>query len=338
MPVRSQFRPDLWLPPARPSRVGRGQPTPQGWTISPWVSEKCELYLYVVHYVGMSDWLSTLGYDLDSLIPKISFDGHIRPEPPIHLDNHVTAVTSAYQCAYEQISQNLVSFSAVPLSLLSGHRGKPSTTFKPLDLIFGAGVVVAHAEDGKVSVRVLESSQNPTLARLAVVLLGDSFAVDGPSLTTNGRKTGYFTRPESSDALDDLNNLSISFTNGYSAMIQNSLNVSVRWTPETKHFVDVRLFNDHTLICVRYGTTRDAERARLISLAEERAFERAWSSERELVRTKKRTANAWTEQQKEELLRDGCVSGVGTRLLRSLLDFPEIGDDPANVLFVPSER
>jgi len=31
----------LRLPPVHPSRVGRGQPPPQGWTISPRLSEKC---------------------------------------------------------------------------------------------------------------------------------------------------------------------------------------------------------------------------------------------------------------------------------------------------------
>jgi len=68
-PVSVQARPPSTsgCPPAHPSRAGRGQPPPQGWTISPRVSEKyeswsrrkdvwyCGLAIYIMDKVEMDE-------------------------------------------------------------------------------------------------------------------------------------------------------------------------------------------------------------------------------------------------------------------------------------------
>jgi len=282
----------------------------------------------------MSDWLAALGYDFDSLIPRVSFDGQLRPSRDVPRDSHVTEITSAFRCAYDQSTENLMSHSTVPVSLISGHPDASPISrhaFRPQDGIFGTGVVVAFGA-GNVTVNVHESA-NPTLARFATVLLNGSCAVDVPSYVIDGSTTTFFVREGLSRAADDLRNLSVPFIDGSVAVIQNLLNASVGWAVDRKSSVDVRLSGEGVVINLRYGSTCVAERERVIKLVEERAVEQAWALQRELLRSRRKVSYDWSELQREELLSTGRVLGVNHTFVRAARLFPEIADDVNNVFF-----
>ena len=99
----------------------------------------------------------------------------------------------------------------------------------------------------------------------------------------------------------------------------------------------MHVHNAHTALSVRYGSSPAHERERILRHARLRAAESAWVVERELAQSGKRSVNAWSRQQRDELLSRGYVAGMRAVFLRDAGgEVPdELADDPKNIRFVP---
>lgn len=88
------------------------------------------------------------------------------------------------------------------------------------------------------------------------------------------------------------------------------------------------------MLNVRYGTTIEREKQRLLHHAKVNAMRRAWHCERELIKNGLPTANDWTSQESEELVKMGYVSGYDGEYSIDVQQYPELSDDPSNIRFV----
>jgi len=161
-----------------------------------------------------------------------------------------------------------------------------------------------------------------------------------PMFTIHGRDVHHFVKPSLEQAIDDIRALQLS-ANSLSVTIEG-VNVTVHAhhgdDSDTIKFFDVHLHNDYTAVSIRYGTTVARERERIMRHAKVRAVEAAWVVERELVQSGKRSINAWTQLQRDELLSKGSVGGMRAVYLRDVVGFPELAGDPKNMRFVTNER
>lgn len=74
----------------------------------------------ILPVTDVRSWLEALGYDIDTLAPRLSFEGHFeagKRRPVSH--EALLPLVSAYQCAYEQDMENFLQLSVVPKSQLT---------------------------------------------------------------------------------------------------------------------------------------------------------------------------------------------------------------------------
>ena len=282
-------------------------------------------------FVGLRTWLKAIGYDIDSLVPKVSFSGKIRPKQELHMP--LMPVTSAFECAFNRDMHNFMRISTVPRSRVAHlqDREKIVRSFAPFKYIFGEGVFLS-AVDGKVVVEVLDSASEK-LGLLATTLLNNSEVVN-LHFSIHGRDAHYFTKSQLSQAVEDVRELELRTEDTI-----EGVNVTVHRYHETSEimkYVDIRLHSNHTVLNLRYGTTVAHEYDRVLHHAKQRAIENAWKLEKHLVENGQESINNWSKQQKDELIRKGTVSNMEARYIRSASHHPELADDSKNIKFVPS--
>lgn len=290
-------------------------------------------------------WLNELGYDVASLLPDLtspSGDSHPLQSTTVGLPfgrERMIPVMTSFDCTFTRTLAGFRRLSAIPQSQIVAtdnddnecNNGCQSLSLLPQ--VFGRGVVLSN-RDGKVSVSVVESA-NEKLALLATTLLNNSDAV-GLRFTVHGRDMHYFVKRQLEQATEDINELSLqreSTIHGLTVSIHTHHDI-----PNVVRFVDIHLVRNHTAVNLRYGTTVAQERDRILHHALLRATEGAWVIERELVQSGKLLINSWSKMEREELLSRGSVSGMRAEYIRSLLEFPELADDPRNVRFVSSRN
>ena len=283
----------------------------------------------------MPSWLGSLGYDMESLMPIVTFTGQIRPDPTSSLSQRLIPITSAFECAFQRDMHNFVELSNIPKSKVTseGDISEPTKqAFAPMPFIFGEGVLLS-SKDGRVVVSILDSA-NEALALLATTLLNSSSVVSVGPLSLHGRDLHYFVKPTLDEAVEDVKELSLRAQD-----IIHGINVTVHrhhQTPEIMKYVDIRLHGNHTVLNLRYGSSVEKERERVLRHAKDRATEVAWRMERHAVQRNAQTIHEWTQAQKEELISKGYISNMESHYIRGVLEHPLLADDPKNIRFVPS--
>ncbi|KAK7495277.1 hypothetical protein BaRGS_00013459 [Batillaria attramentaria] len=280
----------------------------------------------------LGEWLTSLGYDIDSIAPDVSYTGDLNPGRPSNSHQLLTS-SSAFECTFRRDMHNLLMMSAVPRSKVTPLHRLPKETASPLEPIFGAGVTVSNV-DGHAVINIADIAAE-WARNLATVLLNGSEVV-GVSFTINGKDVHYFVRGDASRADRDLRSLGIHST---LVTYENGVNVSVHRTQHGRRSeVDVRVHSNHTIINVRYGTSVDHERKRVLHHAFERAVKHAWLREKHLLQHSLPSYHKWTPAQLKELAANGQVAGYRAEYTLTPDNYPELADDCNNIKFVKDSR
>ena len=288
------------------------------------------------NFPDFTNWLTKMGYNFKGLIPALSFHGEFLTKPDDDAVDraHLIPVTSAFHCAFKRDMERFLQMSTVPTSFVTGIVKDLDIggSFAPFRYLFGPGIVVSLAVGGRVSVNVLDSAREE-LVLLASVLLNNSIAV-GLQFTVHGRDIHHFIKPSIEQAQEDIKALSLR----PEGTVQG-LNVTYhRIPPDNVRYIDIRLHSNYTLVNLRYGTTLEAERDRILHHAKQRAIDGAWEIEREIVQSRRLRMNVWTKQQEEELVSKGKVEGMTGEYVLDVDEFVELADSPKNIRFVSAAR
>jgi len=286
----------------------------------------------------VADWLLELGYDLNSLIPPVSYSGLVGRRHHDDDDDVSSgvAVTSAFRCAYDGNAARFTHLSIVTSSLVTCSDGllpgsvRAGGGVASSAYVFGPGVLLTADADDTVTVTVLDSAAE-SLATLATTLLNGSTLVGPRLMTQHGRDVVHFVRRDKlvDDVIEDVRRV-LQGERGAAG----GLNVTIHRIHDSSssvRYVDVRLHGPHATLNVRCGGTADTERARLRHRAHQRAVDAAWAAEKQSVRAGRLTSTAWTSTQAEQLLTHGRVDGFTGQYLRD----DRLVDCPRNIRFVP---
>ncbi|XP_041973220.1 teneurin-m isoform X2 [Aricia agestis] len=288
----------------------------------------------VPYMTNLANWLQLYGYDLTKMMgAKYITDMIYQPINAVSAPKLTPefGVLSGLQCIIEKVNSKLADLEFVPTPLLKmepiTRNLLPRVSYKRG--IFGEGVLISRV-DGKAYISVADGANN-VVEDVITTVFNNSYFLD-VHFNIHDQDVFYFVKDNSLKIRDDLEEL---------RRLSGKFNVSQDETNDQGLEVRVHAVgrgSGGAVIVLRYGADPAAERLRLLKHAHKRAAARAWEREKALVAAGWEGGAAWTEEEKEELISHGVVDGWAARDVHPLARYPQLADDPANIVFVRDGR
>uniref|UniRef100_A0A8C7FJ19 Teneurin transmembrane protein 3 n=1 Tax=Oncorhynchus kisutch TaxID=8019 RepID=A0A8C7FJ19_ONCKI len=289
----------------------------------------------VREYVAdVNSWLVTFGFHLHNTIPGFPVPKFDLTQPSYELKksqlwDDLPSISGVQQEVTRQ-AHALLSFERLPeVHAGRGRRGeKPWFWFSAAQSPIGRAVMFAIYK-GTAHTHTLNVA-NEDCIKVATVL-NNAFYLENLHFTVEGRDTHYFVKP----GLPDGDLAALRLTSGHKTL-ENGVNVSVSQSTtvmdsRTRRFADVELGCGPLALHVRYGSTVDEEKARVLELARQRALVSAWANEQQRVSDGEEGVRPWTEGEKRQLLSSGKVQGYDGYYVLSIELYPELADSAKNI-------
>ncbi|KAK2919532.1 hypothetical protein Q8A73_003903 [Channa argus] len=283
-------------------------------------------------------WLVTFGFHLHNAIPGFPIPKFDLTQPSLEMKksqlwDDLPSISGVQQEVTRQ-SRAFLSFERMPeiqLSRRHSDHTKPWLWFATVKSLIGKGVMFAVIQ-GRVVTNALNIANEDCIKVAAV--LNNAFYLEDLHFTVEGRDTHYFIKTSLPE--NDLSALRL--TSGRKSL-ENGVNVTVSQSTtvmngRTRRFADVELQYGALALHVRYGTTLDEEKARILEQARQRALSSAWAREQQRVRDGEEGVRLWTEGEKRQLLSSGKVLGYDGYYVLSIEQYPELADSANNIQFL----
>ncbi|CAF93826.1 unnamed protein product, partial [Tetraodon nigroviridis] len=281
-------------------------------------------------------WLVTFGFHLHNAIPGFPVPKSDLTEPSLEMRKSQLWDDLPVRVQQEvmRLSHSFLSFERMPEIQLHHRRSDQDKTwlwFSTVRSLIGKGVMLAVTQ-GRVVTNALNIANEDCIKVAAV--LNNAFYLEELHYTVEGRDTHYFIKTSLPE--NDLSALRL--TSGRKSL-ENGVNVTVYQSTavingQTRRFADVELQYGALALHVRYGTTLDEEKARILELARQRALSNAWAREQQRVRDGEEGVRLWTEGEKRQLLSGGKVLGYDGYYILSVEQYPELADNANNIQFL----
>uniref|UniRef100_A0A3B5M046 Uncharacterized protein n=1 Tax=Xiphophorus couchianus TaxID=32473 RepID=A0A3B5M046_9TELE len=283
-------------------------------------------------------WLVTFGFHLHNAIPGFPIPKFDLTEPSLEMKksqlwDDLPSISGVQQEVTRQ-SSAFLSFERMPEiqpSRRHSDHTKPWLWFATVKSLIGKGVMFAVVQ-GRVVTNALNIASEDCIKVAGV--LNNAFYLENLHFTVEGRDTHYFIKTSLPE--NDLSALRL--TSGRKSM-ENGVNVTVSQSTtvmngRTRRFADVELQYGALVLHVRYGTTLDEEKTRILEQARQRALSSAWAREQQRVRDGEEGVRLWTEGEKRQLLSSGKVQGYDGYYVLSIEQYSELADSANNIQFL----
>lgn len=100
------------------------------------------------------------------------------------------------------------------------------------------------------------------------------------------------------------------------------------------NYFDVKIHGSNVVINLRYGTTVEKEKQRLLHHAKLSVIRKAWHKEKECYKSGFTGSIDWSVSELEELSKVGYVSNYEGEYIHDVQQYPELAEDPYNIKFV----
>ncbi|XP_035215579.1 teneurin-m-like isoform X2 [Stegodyphus dumicola] len=281
-------------------------------------------YQEINHLTDLEDWLSVVGFDTNSILSSLcplercSKFSYLYESPP---------AISGIACAVNALSTEFHRFSTVPKTEVKISNNFPRTISPRLTTIqsvLGDGILLSN-HHGKAFVNTV--SDGPTILRDVVVTVFNETNMLNLCFSRNGQDAFYFVQEDASRAQrnwDQLQRLGTMF---------NVTMHNVDPSEGSSGQVDIKLQSPSMILNIRYGSTVDDEYKRLVRLGKRRAIEEAWQLEKQLAVSGHKGMYDWSKIEKDELISSGSVAKYHGAYIHDVSQFPELIDDPTNIIF-----
>lgn len=194
--------------------------------------------------------------------------------------------------------------------------------------IFGEGVLFSRVGE-RALVSVIDSS-NSVIQDVVSSVFNNSFFLD-LHFNIHNQDVFYFVKDNVMKLRDDTEEL---------RRLGGMFNVTTHDINEhgNENGKELRLHGVDAIVIIKYGVDPALERRRILKHAHKRAVDRAWENEKQLVATGAEGSVNWTEDEKEELIQHGEVEHYDGVDIHSIHKYPQLADDPSNVVFQRSSK
>lgn len=191
---------------------------------------------------------------------------------------------------------------------------------------FGRGILVSRNSRGRAVVTAVPSANAIYKDVYTSVfnrshLLPFSFVVHGDQ-----QDVFYFVKEDTWRAADDKQQLK---------RMQGKLNVTFHEAAEGgRSYADVKIHGKTSIVNLRYGTSGERERQRLLHHARTAAVRKAWHRERDALRGGLGGSLDWAAAELDEIQKQGWAAAYEGQYVHDVARYPELAEDPYNIRFV----
>ncbi|XP_058985366.1 teneurin-a isoform X3 [Musca domestica] len=291
-------------------------------------------------------WMKTIGYNVENLVPQLSRKLWEQPSlwgraphNPIAMDlkrpmyNVPTMAVESGFLAHLNIRRmsNFEDLNAPPRSALKydvmtpGPRNIGSDTEPP----FGKGIVVSRTPDGQAIVSSVPAA-NAIYRDVYTSVFNRSKLLPFTFVVHNAQQDSFFfVKEELWRASEDRQQLK-----RLQGQVNTTFHEITRENGSGTNYLDVKIHGLHAIINLRYGTTVEKEKQRLMHHAKLTAVRKAWHREKEALRNGLNTEIEWNQQEIDEILKQNYANNYEGEYIHDVTLYPELAEDPYNIKFV----
>ncbi|CAG0923565.1 unnamed protein product, partial [Notodromas monacha] len=293
--------------------------------------------------MGLEDWIKYFGYNWENLLAKEylqhSWQKSLTAVPKLPdwiLPNF--EVGSGLDCFIRTIDANLRTLDFSPVSSIRAS----SPLFWPAKLPslahksppFGRGITVSN-EAGRAVIADVRSA-NAILRDVVTSVLNNSHFLDF-HVNAGPVERFYFVKTNVA-RLDDVNLHHHGNSKLNLEQLRRIIGVFTVNAEKTKTGSEVTVTNSEAEIVIRYGESVVQEKSSILKELNKMAVEKAWEREADMAVAGAYSLQDWSQNELAQLLKRGKVNGYHANQIHSVYEYPDLVDDPANVLFVKSTK
>lgn len=200
---------------------------------------------------------------------------------------------------------------------------------------FGRGILVSRTQDGYAVVSSVPGA-NAIYRDVFTSVFNQSYLLPFTFLVHNAQQDAfYFVKEETWRANEDrgqLKRLGGQVNTTYHEKEAGALEAG--GSGGSGKVGDLKIHGLSAVVNLRYGTTPEKEKQRLLHHAKGQAVRKAWHKEREALRNNFAGTMEWTAAEMEEIVKVGYASGYDGEYVHDVRHYPELAEDPFNVKFV----
>ncbi|XP_032454288.1 teneurin-m isoform X5 [Nasonia vitripennis] len=282
----------------------------------------------VEYMTDLPSWLKLYGYDINAMLGS-EYTKEMVYQPTATITSPQLTpdfgVMSGLQCIVNRVHDKFSDLGFVPKPLL---KLEPKTRnllprVAHRRAVFGEGILVSRI-GGRALVSVVDGV-NSVVQDVMTSVINNSYFLP-LHFSVHDQDVFYFVKDNALKIRDDTDELK---------RLGSMFNVSTHET--TEHgggtYKELRLHSVDAVVVIRYGADPEQERHRILKHAHKRAVERAWEIEKQLVAAGFQGRGDWTKEEKDELISRGIVEGYEGVDIHSVHRYPQLADDPGNVMF-----
>lgn len=304
-------------------------------------------------------WLSRLGYNLKSLAPQLFPDdlpgGSVLPpvtkqptiwgsyknswslQLPSLISNLPTMNVESGFVSFLSLRKmtDAKSLSAPPRSALKTNVMDlvPKKIGAASDPPFGKGILVSRTAHGQAIVSSVPAA-NAIYRDVYTSVFNRSYMLPFTFVVHNAQQDAfYFVKEETWRASEDKQQLK---------RMQGQVNTTFHEIPKENgsgnNYLDVKIHGLNAVINLRYGTTAEKEKQRLLHHARLTAVRKAWHREKDIVRNGFSGSIEWSASEIEEIQKQGFASNYEGEYVHNIQTYPELAEDPFNIRFIKKQR
>ncbi|XP_071056324.1 teneurin-a isoform X2 [Onthophagus taurus] len=296
------------------------------------------------------DWLNRMGYNLKNLAPQLFPNELPSGKMPPSLTHPTIFWQPIKETMTSQLTMQLVTsvqsgFLAHILSRRSTDAHSLSAPSKSalktdvMDLIpkkigaasdppFGKGILVSRSQQGRAIVSSVPAA-NAIYRDVYTSVFNRSYLLPFTFVIHNAQQDGfYFVKEETWKANDDKGQLK-----RLQGQVNTTFHEIARENGSGNNYFDVKIHGLNAVINLRYGTTMEKEKQRLLHHAKLSAIRKAWHKEKEALKNGFTGSTDWTAAEIDEIMKMGYVTSYEGEYIHDVQLYPELAEDPYNVRF-----
>ncbi|XP_064481434.1 teneurin-m-like isoform X2 [Ornithodoros turicata] len=284
--------------------------------------------------LDLSNWIENQGIDISSLglgRPSILRDApglviSSAMSPTYNLPLPAVPLISGYACAVRRRLESFSRLSSVESSKVKREQSTENSIPKlsTINVPFGRGITVSRV-GGRAVIRSVDKS-DPIQRDVYTSVFNNSYLLS-LHLVMHGQDVFYFVKDSTWRFHEDITQLQ---------RLGTSINTTVHQSKadDGAQISDVRIHTPHAILNIRYGTVPEREKLRLLWHAKKHAVSQRWAQERQVLLTDQHGSSlGWSEKDKEHIIRTGSAPGYRGDYYHDVDSFPELSDDPSNIVF-----